>query len=335
MYYLLPPIELQLLGSLHRESSNGATKPAYSQLSRSGDPFEVVNSLYLSKRRSQAWTIDSKQLSITRRQSLQRRHSSVELCRLRSPELGSPILSSQGQSPARVVPPAPVLRPQRLPSIADSASRRTSWRLSFASERRSSQLRALIQEQKTSDISTDGSGKKIASALWLWSRPSSQAVTDPPENSIELEASALHSVLRNATKDFGGVDGNADLNLHPIHLQEMRIPQRLASRGLYSHSSSLQLSSCGSHGQHEGSSHSTDCLREKCLKHSGNQHNCIKANVSSVQSKFSYDDGSSLYSAGHKSMQSISQTSRFNLASLLSPENSEVADRSSDSGGAL
>lgn len=44
------------------------------------------------------------------------------------------------------MPPEPTLKPQKLPSIADSLPKRSSWRLSFSSSRRASELRALSQD---------------------------------------------------------------------------------------------------------------------------------------------------------------------------------------------
>jgi hypothetical protein len=308
-------------------SPDGIAKPIYSQLSNSRDPFEVVTTLYLPKRRSQAWVANSRRLPDAGAPTLQRRHSSAELCRLRNLGSAFPEFALQSPCSACPVPPAPVLKPQKLPSIVDSASRRTSWRLSFASDRRSSQLRALSQEHKILEMSTDGPETKINSFKWLWGqgmRTSSQAMIDPSDNSNDIEESASHTILCNASKDFGGVDGSTEIHSPPIHLHEMRISQRLASTGLHSHSSSPQLSSSSYHGQHWGFLHSSKRSRDQSSRQSISQYDTL--NLVGALNNCSPDDASSLYSAGHKSIQSPSEASWLNLASLLAPRKSEAAD---------
>lgn len=150
------------------------------------------------------------------------------------------------------MPSSPVLRPQRLPSITDAAIRRTSWRLSFASEERSCQLRAPSLDEK-SHVETSKPAltpPRSPALIWLRSqglRLSSQAISDPSEHTGELGILPSHNSLRRSTSDFGGVDGSFEVEETPIHLWDMQIPQRLRSRELYSYGSSPQLSSWGSH----------------------------------------------------------------------------------------
>jgi hypothetical protein len=160
------------------------------------------------------------------------------------------------------MPPAPVLKPQKLPSIAESAARRTSWRLSFSSDRRASRLRALSQDYSSSvDHSVEIQPSVSKDLKWLRSqglRMPSQALTDDSEPIYNLKTLGSHTVLCVDHINFGGVDGNSEPPFAPIPLHQMRISQRLASRGLFNHSSSPELSSIGSAGyQQDNSSGST------------------------------------------------------------------------------
>lgn len=78
--------------------------------------------------------------------SLSRRHSfstPEEACTIEGNELSA---FRRRRSSVPDMPPEPTLKPQKLPSIADSLPRRSSWRLSFSSSRRASELRALSQD---------------------------------------------------------------------------------------------------------------------------------------------------------------------------------------------
>lgn len=80
-----------------------------------------------------------------------RRHSTpAQILPAFDTEFHTPIQPRDSVIPAEL-PPTPALRPVKLPSIADETARRTSWRLSYASERRASHLRSLsAQERKSS-----------------------------------------------------------------------------------------------------------------------------------------------------------------------------------------
>lgn len=225
-----------------------------------------------------------------------------------------------------IMPPGPVLCPQRLPSITDSAIRRTSWRLSFTSDQRSCQLRTLIQDPDTPVETTKISDvrSELTDIKWLRGqglRIPSQAVTNPSDNASALDASPSHQFHRRGTTDFGGVDGNLETQQAPIHLWEMRIPQRLASRELYNHASSPQLSSWGSHAHYRV--YSTTSNGSRFSKASRYRHRktsssgaCCKANPKS------WSDGvcqktSSIYPSNIHSILPTPTSSRLEISSVV------------------
>lgn len=78
--------------------------------------------------------------------SLSRRHSFSTQERTPTAQEYELNVPSRRRSSVPDMPPEPTLKPQKLPSIADSLPRRSSWRLSFSSSRRASELRALSQD---------------------------------------------------------------------------------------------------------------------------------------------------------------------------------------------
>ena len=78
--------------------------------------------------------------------SLSRRHSFSNPERAPTADGSEMNVSRRRRSSVPDMPPEPILKPQKLPSIADSLPRRSSWRLSFSSSRRASELRALSQD---------------------------------------------------------------------------------------------------------------------------------------------------------------------------------------------
>jgi hypothetical protein len=152
------------------------------------------------------------------------------------------------------VPPAPILQPQRLPSIVDPATRRTSWRLSFASDQRACQLRSLSYQGGGTpcEPAQEPQNQNLGPLRWFRSQGlhmSSLVNTKPSDHTGELE-SPPRPATRSSTGDYGGVDGNSE-DGNPelrtsLHLHEMGISQRLASKGLQSSSSLPQLSSWSS-----------------------------------------------------------------------------------------
>jgi len=243
--------------------------------------------------------------------SLGRRHSSAGFI-VRSPNDIDLVLSKTRRSSTEYcMPPAPILLLQRLPSIADPATRRTSWRLSFTGESRASQLRNLSREhtpsipdyQKIPNFSTTRVKWPDNQSLQLDSRVVAN-VEDEPNGINEL---ITHKELCSTEKRFGGVDGGAE-SPGPIPLHEMEI-----SRRLLSYASSPQLSSWGSRCNNHGSSntsqgsHSTNSQHLRHVLGSG----CLGPRVSKTWEAIFKEGASSFY-------QSTDEGSRLNLASRKS-----------------
>jgi hypothetical protein len=231
-------------------------------------------------------------------------------------------------SSVSAIPAAPVLRPQRLPSIVDPATRRTSWRLSFALQRRGSQLRALSREC-TPPLESGGSIKKVPAIEttpfeWLrvqGYRLSSQAVSDSSEYVGNLNTLPSHQDHCGVADDFGGVDGCGESQQASIHLQEMNISQCLASRGLHSAASSPQLSSWGSHTHHRFFSVTSSESRFSTIHRSrhykmSSSGGVQRANPKNCQ-KVGQDGTSSFYASNNNSVLQMPNSSLENLPSLL------------------
>lgn len=227
------------------------------------------------------------------------------------------------------VPPAPMLKPQRLPSIVDPATRRTSWRLSFASDQRATQLRALSQAYEFSlSTAVSGTPGTLAGPL-RWFR--GQGIRAPPFATANIPD--LPSVLDNPPShalfcpelvDYEGVDGNAELLTAPISLHDMRISQRLASRGLHSHSSSPQLSSWSSQSHYRPRSHNSEVSNQISTSQSRQHHSPSNSGMSDSKLSTSWGDVlrdgiSSIYASTENCAKHDSESSRFSLLSLLEP----------------
>lgn len=195
-------------------------------------------------------------------------------------EVYTPTIPNGDSISAAELPPAPVLRPAKLPSIGDETARRTSWRLSYASDRRASHLRSLSgQEHRKSRSFSQGQlpplpiGDESDSVRpnplvydlptvaplrhWLHSqglRIPSEVIDDSSSENESRSPSAKklgkrkvlsHEKLYTDQENFGGVDGSRE-HSPVLHLHEMGISQRLGSRGLVTSTSSPALSVCGS-----------------------------------------------------------------------------------------
>jgi hypothetical protein len=231
---------------------------------------------------------------------------------------------SRKRSSIPPIPPAPILRPKRLSSIVEPA--RSSWRLSFSSDNRGEHLRKLSQGAAIpiSLITQQQQGVVLPPINgWLRSqglRSTSQAIAST-EDSTNLESSASHSHTCSACQDFGGVDGVEDGSM-TIHLHEMGISQRLASKGLQSSSSSPQLSSWGGRSHYRevssvsGASRFTDNGRARYLRNTSDSIP-LSERIPRTWGKILNDDTSSFYPSGRNSIQPSRESSRFNLLSLL------------------
>lgn len=137
------------------------------------------------------------------------------------------------------LPPKPQLQPNRIPSIADSAITRLSWRHSFASDDRATNLRKLSEGYTLPIIETGGPRTVSPPPMskWLKSqglRASSQITSSEDEIHAGTQIATSHT--RQSTQDLGGVDGMSEVS-EPAHLHEMGI-SRLLSRDQHSSSPS-------------------------------------------------------------------------------------------------
>lgn len=108
-----------------------------------------LSALELSSRRltgNSAVTTKEATVVVSPATSLSRRHSFSTSERASAAEGNELNVSRRRRSSVPDMPPEPTLKPQKLPSIADSLPRRSSWRLSFSSSQRASELRALSQD---------------------------------------------------------------------------------------------------------------------------------------------------------------------------------------------
>jgi len=251
--------------------------------------------------------------------TLSRRHSSPVLL---TPESGASeprvYFPSRKRSSLPPMPASPLLEPTRLPSIAEPS--RSSWRLSFTSEHRGEYLRKLSYGQAIPvTFSVDKFKESARPTRYLHSkglRMSSQAVADSEENT-NLESLTSPSQTCSVSQDFGGVDGVGDGST-AIHLHEMGISQRLASR--VQSSSSPQLSTWGSHERGASSNGgASNVIRAERARYMQNTSDSVPLSERIPQSWGQVIQGStsSVYpSAGH-SLEPSRESSRFNLSSLL------------------
>ncbi|KAK0116892.1 hypothetical protein ONS96_012738 [Cadophora gregata f. sp. sojae] len=182
--------------------------------------------------------------------SISRRHSSPILSEWDpSGHHDEPLvyIPSRKQSSIAQMPPAPIILAQRLPSLTDPVT--SPWRLSFSTDNRGQHLRKLSQGHTvpaTIDKESLGAAS-LPSTRWLHSqglRSPSRSLGDLKDPSTEKLSAPEDGIQAN--QDFGDVDGVKDASA-VIHLHDMQISRRLASKGLQSSASSPQLSSWGSH----------------------------------------------------------------------------------------
>jgi hypothetical protein len=230
---------------------------------------------------------------------------------------------SRKRSSLPLVPHAPTIEPKRLPSIAEPI--RSSWRLSFSAENRGDHLRKLSQGNGIPLLLTPEQVGISPQPVrrWLHSqglRSMSQVIASSDDNP-NLESLASHSQTCSATQEFGSVDGPED-GATIIHLHEMGISQRLASRGLQSSSSSPQLSSWGSHQRGVSSISGiaqAQAIRSERARYMQNTSDSIALSerIPQTWGAVIQDGTSSFYPSVGNSLQASPESSQFNLVSLL------------------
>ena len=230
---------------------------------------------------------------------------------------------------------APALQPQRLPSIVEPD--KSSWRLSFSADNRGEHLRKLSQGANIPVLQSSETlaGHPQPMRKWLHNQGlrSSSHVTTTLDEAANLECSASHLQTCAASQDFGGVDGVGDTNA--LHLYEMGISQRLASKGLQSSCSSPQLSSIGSRTHQRGVSSISAISRGTHKSRGRYLQNTTESLPLSERipqtwgnvlenSNTIHDGTSSFYPSANSSIQPSPQSSRFNLFTLLSSHKSKT-----------
>jgi hypothetical protein len=225
------------------------------------------------------------------------------------------------------MPTAPLLQPTRLPSITEPI--KPSWKLSFASEQRGEHLRKLSQKHAvplTLNIERlDDSTQPLRYLHDKGLRTSSQVVT-ASEDDMNLEYLASHAHTCSASVDFGGVDGVGDGST-AIHLHEMGISRRLASRVQIS--SSPHLSSQGS--QERGVSSSggaSNIMHAERKRYLQNTSDSIPLSERIPQSwgQIIHANTSSVYLPTGYSLQPSRESSQFIIPSLDGGRNKMDAD---------
>lgn len=275
--------------------------------------------------------------------SIKRRHS---LAGLDNPQIGVGIMPGwaiRRRGSVDQMPSTPMLEPQILPSIVDLATRRTSWRLSFACDQRASQLRALSLEQRTSQPNVDSFTHNTSAGPLRWFQGhvfhvSPFAATNLSDDPTILDDSASQAKLHPDTHDYEGVDGNTESIIAPISLHNMQISQRLASRSLCSHSPSPRLSTLGSQFHYRRRSYSSDASNQK--DKSGHYHNTSSSGVTDSKHSTNWGDMlrdgvSSFYPSTENSIRLTSESSRFSLPSLLAPKRGKASAPGGNSQGRL
>ncbi len=251
--------------------------------------------------------------------TLSRRHSSPVLPAQNNgePEPRAYIQSRKRSSLPQICA-SPLLKPTRLSSITDPCQ--SSWRLSFASDHRGEHLRKLSKGHAVPvTLSVEKLSDSAQPARYLHGkglRTSSQPITPSEENS-NLESLASHSQTCLASQDFGGVDGVGD-GCTAIHLHEMRISQRLASR--FQSSSSPQLSSWGSHERSSSSNgYPSKLMRAERARYMQKTSDSIPLSerVPSSWGQVIHGSTSSVYHSASNSLRPSRASSRFKISSFL------------------
>ena len=264
-----------------------------------------------------------------------RRHSSPAAS---SPELeiDEPSVSHppRKQSSLSPMPPAPVIEPQRLPSV--TITDKSSWRLSFSSDNRASHLRKLSQvTNMPPPLNTEQlAGGSQSMSKWYHGqglRPSLQSVACPENPPLECSPAQCPTCIPSG--DVGGVDGGGD-SAAALHLHEMGISQRLASGGIQSHSSP-QLSSIGSRSHYRGVSSISAASRTTHKNRARQLQNTTDSLPLSERipeawgavldpDKIIQDGTSSFYPSANNSIQPSPKSSRFSLFSILAGSRSKT-----------
>ena len=251
--------------------------------------------------------------------TLSRRHSSPVLHTPDNAETEPRIyIPSRKRSSLPPMPLSPLLEPIRLPSITELA--RSSWRLSFASGQRGEHLRKLSQGHDVPvTLSVDKWGGSAQPVRYLHDkglRASSQVVQTSEDNT-NLESLAPHSHTCSESHDFGGVDGVGDGSAI-MHLHEMGISQRLASRG--QSSSSPQLSIWGFHERGVSSNANVSIIipteRARYMRKTSDSLP-LSERIPQSWGQVIHDNTSSVYLSASNSLQPSRESSRFNLSSFL------------------
>lgn len=268
--------------------------------------------------------------SDTSDRSLSRRYSSPyfvewEVIGVKDPELQVYIPSRKGSS-IPPMPPQPMIQPTRLPSI--TLPTRSSWRLSFAADNRGDTLRKLSQGHVVPVTLDPSQLRPISPPRGLHSagmRLSSQAIVSSDE--IEtLQSLTPHPEPCSASQELGGVDGVGDGSAI-VHIHEMGISQRLASRGPQSSCSSPQLSSNGSRQRHSSSQGELKHIhteRSRLMRSTTDSAPLSDRIPQSWGQVIDGEQSSSVYPSGSNSLQPSRQSSRFNLFSLLSGSKNRI-----------
>jgi hypothetical protein len=258
--------------------------------------------------------------------TISRRHSSPILNDW-EPTLSKPAgyILTRKQSSLPPIPPEPVIAATHLPDITDAT--KSSWRLSFSSNKRGELLRELNQEHtEPLPVTLEHFGvSPLPMRAWMHSQglrsPSRVIVSSEDDANINSPASQAGSC--SVTHDFGGVDGGIEANAVTLHLHEMGISQRLASSRLQSSASSPQLSTLGSHNRGVSSSNESRVLRPERARYLNNTSDSAPLSERIPQSwgKVLQDSTSSFYPSAGNSIQPTPQSSRYHLPSLVAASN--------------
>lgn len=224
------------------------------------------------------------------------------------------------------IPPEPVIAATHLPDITEAT--KSSWRLSFSSNKRGEILRQLSKEHaEPLPVTLEHFGvSPLPMRAWMHSqglRSPSQVIASSEDDANYIGSPASQTNTCSAAHDFGGVDGGVEANVVILHLHEMGISQRLASSRLQSSASSPQLSSWGSHNRGASSSNESRVIRAergRCLNNTSDSAP-LSERIPQSWGKVLQDGTSSLYPSAGNSIQPTPQSSRYNLPSLVTGSN--------------
>jgi hypothetical protein len=242
------------------------------------------------------------------------------------------------------IPPAPLLKPQRLPSIVDSATRRTSWRLSFASNQRATQLRSLCHEYEPSSSAGSRARGTLVGPLKGFrgqvTRPPPFTTANIPDCFNVPDGPLLQAVCSPTLDNYQSVDSNAELVMTPISLRDMRISQRLAPRGVHSHSSSPQFSSCDTQSHYRNHSYNGEASYQDITSQPKHHQSAFNSGISETKLSTCWGDVlrdsiSSIYASTDKCAKPVSDSSRFISSSLLAADKEQASFPSVNSQGKL